>query len=289
MIKGWLITHERCLDGASAALVGYAAGLTVRFVEPDRVSQALEDIGEGEPIFLADVSLNPHDWKIWRHRITFVLDHHQSAQHLVGEPNAHIDLSLSGGPLFYRFAQEKGWLTPTPRWDRLMDAVRAYDLWKPMHDFGEDLNRLFHHLGFEWYLRRFSQGWVPFNAEEGALLAEIVRDDAELMRRQLRLAVRYQETLPYPIFGIELEHDGPINRVSHALLADGGALVLSRKPDKRLSCRTDARIDAAQVMHDLFSGGGHARAAGGRLKDDDPTDLVSLLAKVAGYLSSVAT
>lgn len=286
-MQGWLITHENCLDGATAALAGEAAGLKPIFVEPDRVEAGLEQVSDALPIYMADVSLKPESWRQWRSRITFVLDHHQSALHLAGDPKVLIDQSRSGGHLMYDFAVQQGWLGPSDAWERLSLLAERYDLWKPQHEFGQDLNRLFHKLGYEWYRSRFGAGWTPFTPQEGRLLAQLIRKETDFVREHLKTAIRYQKNLPFPIYGVELKEEGPVNVVSHTLIEAGAALVLTLKPEQKLSARSDTRVDAAQLMEALFHGGGHARAAGGRLAPGEEKDLPALLAEIGEHLLSL--
>lgn len=285
MVRGWLITHKDCLDGATAALYGVSCGLEPIFVEPDRVTDGLNQISDQKPIYLADVSLRPDDWSYWSSRITHLLDHHQSALYLGSDRRATIDQSRSGAHLMYDFVLHEGWIRNTAAKHRLALAVERYDLWKPQHDLGQDLNRLFHHLGYEWYLNRFSEGLNPFQPVEADLLAHLIREEKAYVKKYLAMAERYQEALPFPIYGVTLEDEGPVNVVSHTLIEQGAALVIVVKPEGRLSARSDSRVNAAQLMEDLFSGGGHARAAGGRLKESQ--SLSSLLKDVSTHLSHV--
>lgn len=286
-MRGWLITHKDCLDGATAAIVGESSGLAPIFVEPDRVEAGLAEVPDQNPIYLADVSLRPEAWGRWRERIRFVLDHHQSARHMATEPNVLIDQSHSGGPLLYRYAVQQGWLAPTAAWDRLASTVERYDLWKPHHDAGQDMNRLFHQRGYNWYRDRFGAGWTPFTPDEADSLAGIVREEAAFVSQQVARAIRYQNELPFPIYAVVLEEEGPINIVSHHLLERGAGLVLSIKPENRLSVRSDKRVDAALLMERLFHGGGHPRAAGGRLPDLKTPSPTELLRQISAYLQAV--
>jgi oligoribonuclease NrnB/cAMP/cGMP phosphodiesterase (DHH superfamily) len=286
-VSNWLITHDNCLDGATAALVGRACGLEVIFVEPDRVEDGLLQVPTDALAYLADVSIKPEAWPEWGKKIAQVLDHHQSALPLKDYAQAVIDQSRSGGRLMYDYAVQQGWLAASPAWERLCAEVARYDLWKPRHEYGQDLNRMFHHLGFGWYQERFSQGWSPFARDEADLLAHLIAEEAHFVQAHLKTAVRHQDELPFPIYGVVLESDGPVNIICHTLIERGGALVLVRKPDRRLSVRSDQRVDAARLMEALFHGGGHARAAGGRLADDDPDALPALLEQVSRYLASV--
>lgn len=284
-VNGWLVTHENCLDGATAAVVGLAAGLTPIFVKPDRVVEGLEQIHDAKPIYLADVSLKMDQWPGWRDRIAFLLDHHQSALPLNQFPQVLVDQSRSGAHLFYDYAVLQGWVLATPEWDRLCLAVERYDLWKPRHDFGQDLGRLFHARGFAWYQTRFHEGFTPFTREEGDLLAMLVRQEEEFVSQHLKSAIRFQDSLPFPLYGLKLNDEGPINVIAHRLLEEGAGLVLVLKDEGRLSARTDTRIDAARLMESLYHGGGHPRAAGGRLADAIHDDVAAILQEISQFLA----
>ena len=288
-LQGWLITHDNCLDGATAGLVGEASGLTPIFVEPDRVVAGLDQITDNRPIYLADVSLKPEDWTSYSQRIRYVLDHHQSALKLQGEPNVLIDQARSGAHLMYDYAVLQGWIMPTPAWERLCLGVERYDLWKPRHEWGQNINRLFHHLGYDWYRERFGLGFQPYNCQEGKVLSQVIIEEERFIQAHLKTAIRYDYHLPYPLYGVRLQDEGPTNNICHTLIERGAALVLVVKPDKRLSARSDARVDAARLMEDLFQGGGHARAAGGRLNPDEDDNVSSLLGRIGDYLNGLSS
>lgn len=265
MSRGILITHKDCLDGATAALIGELSGLNIIFVEPDGANAALAALPEDKnPVFLADVSLTPSQWPQWRNRITHLLDHHQSALHLFHEPNVTVDLSRAGGHLMYDFAVTHNWIKPSPNWERLINTAERYDLWKPHHEAGQNLNRLMQKWGFEWYRSKYSSGWAPYAKIEGDTIAQIIRDEDLFIQRFTEHAVLMRDDR-LSIAGVNLTEDGPVNELAHVLLDQGAAMVFMVKPEGRVSARTDVRIDAASLMERLFGGGGHARAAGGRL------------------------
>ncbi|MCY0881671.1 MAG: phosphoesterase, partial [Firmicutes bacterium] len=133
---GWLITHEHCLDGATAATIGAASGLTPIFSQPDRVANALAALSDDRPVYLADVSVAPAQWPAWKDRITWVLDHHQTALPLATEPKTTIDMHRCGSHLLYDYVVAQGWLEPSPQWQRLIEHVERYDLWLPDHAMG---------------------------------------------------------------------------------------------------------------------------------------------------------
>lgn len=286
MERGILITHDDCLDGATAALVARAVGLAVRLVEPDQVVAELETLPEGVPLYLADVSIPKEAWPAWQPRVAYLLDHHQTALGLRGEPRVTVDLGRSGARLMYDFAVEQGWLKPTPAYARLVDMVQRYDLWQPRHEAGQNLNRLFRDRGLDWYLGGFAHGWRPWQAWEAERIAEIVRDE----RRFIAAALGQVRRLPagqFALAGLFLSEDGPINEVAHRLLADGVDVVLFVKADGRLSARSSRRVDVARAMEQLFGGGGHARAAGGRLASGvapGPEAVDQALAELARFL-----
>jgi len=285
---GWLITHDRCLDGATAALLAEAANLHPLFVEPDRVVPAIAGLSSDHPVYLADVSIPLADWDTYGERITWLLDHHQSALRLSTKPRVTIDLSRSGAHLWYDFVVEQGWVKPSPGWQRLVYAVERYDLWKPRHADGENLNRLFHANGWDWYRHRFSAGWVPYTPAEADQLAHLIAEERAFVARHVKEAEWRSLPDGLRLAGVVLESEGPVNQVSHQLIERGADLVLTIKPDGRISARSSSRVDAAKVMEKNFQGGGHARAAGGRLAtgESTPTALQEALDTIAAYLKS---
>lgn len=289
-MSGFLITHDQCLDGATAALIGLNSQLRPVFVEPDRVPLGFHDIPVDAAVYLADVSLRPRDWTESASRVSHLLDHHQSALHLRHDARATIDQSRAGSHLMYDYAVQRGWMAPSAAWSRLVLDVERHDLWKPGHEAGQNLNRLFHDLGWDWYRSRFSHGWVPYTPDEATRLAELVAEESAFVTRHLSRSLdRPVPGRDFSVAGVLLDQEGAINTLSQQLLAQGHALVLTVKPDGRLSARTDVRVDAAHLMEALYHGGGHARAAGGRLTHDAPTEATELgrmLDDIAAYLTS---
>lgn len=290
-MRGYLITHAQCLDGATAAVIGLAGGLQPIFVEPDGAQQAVAELAQRDPrppIYLADVSIPLCAWKTSQPHITALLDHHASALALAEEPKAIIVVGRAGSHLMYDYAAERKWIDPSPDWNRLVAMVEAYDLWAPQHEFGQNLDRLFRHLGFEWYSARFGQGWVPYRAEEGLVLAGLIEEEVAYVQRALTRV----QTLTAPgvrAAGIFLEEEGSVNPVAHRLLSNGHNLVVVAKQDGRLSARSDEHVDAARLMADLFGGGGHARAAGGRFPPEvkaGPTGFGEVMDRIVAYLTA---
>jgi oligoribonuclease NrnB/cAMP/cGMP phosphodiesterase (DHH superfamily) len=265
MPKGWLVTHDRCLDGATAAVIGEAVGLTPVFAEPDRVEQKLSSLSLPAAVFLADVSLPRDAWPRWGSAIAGMFDHHQSALPLRDCPGAVIDLAHAGSFLWYRFCVEQGWLRATDAWQRLVHQVERHDLWRWDHEEGTNLNRLFHALGYDWFRVRFGHGWTPYTAAEGDLLADLIAQEKDFIQDHLKQTLYRTAADGRQLAAISLAQDGATNELAHTLIARGVDLVVMVKPDGRLSARSSERVNAADLMAALFSGGGHARAAGGRL------------------------
>jgi hypothetical protein len=275
--EGTLITHADCLDGATAALVGLKAGLVPHFVEPDRALGALQTLPAApRPFYLADVSIKAGDLPSVAPEIGHILDHHQSALPLASYPRVTIDLGRSGCHLMYDYAVAQGWIRATPAWDRLVLAVEDYDLWRPFHSAGQNLGRLFRALGFTWYQSRFGEGWTPYTAAEATRLAEIIAGERQFVARQLsrqRRLVREGLTL----VGILLDAEGPTNEIAHHLIEGGADLVVMVRLDGRISARSGPRVDVARLAADRWAGGGHRRAAGGRLPSTVPHSDAGLL------------
>jgi oligoribonuclease NrnB/cAMP/cGMP phosphodiesterase (DHH superfamily) len=280
-----LVTHEHCLDGATCGVLGLAAGMTPAFVYPDAVEAYLAPLPEDQAVVLADVSLSLEAYRRYLPRIVALIDHHQSAQGLAGEPRAIIDLRFCASTLLYRWLVGTGRLTDSTRWRPLLSAVNAYDLWLPDHAEGQDLNRLFHALGWDWYRAKYQDGYQPLTAEERERLAAIRLEEAAFVARHVARADRFQAA-GYALAVVALDSEGAVNEVAQTLLEDGLAGVILLKPDGRLSARTTNQIDAARLMERGFQGGGHPRAAGGRLPADRPADPVRWIKEqVAAVLS----
>ncbi len=265
-----LITHEHCLDGATCAVLGLAAGLEPAFVYPDRVEAYLDGMASDRPVILADVALPLAGYRKAQDRILAIVDHHQSSLPLQGEPRVHLDLSRCGSTGLYHFLVDTGRLTADARWDPLLRAVDDYDLWRPEHKDGEQLNRLFHDRGFAWYREKYRTGFEPLTAEERERLAVLEQEEALFVARQIERAVDFTAG-GHPCAVVVVDGEGAMNEVAHALLQGGRHAVLLIKPDGRISCRTTPEVDAAQLMEEGFAGGGHPRAAGGRIAPEGGT------------------
>lgn len=280
-----LVTHERCLDGATCGVLGLAAGMQPAFVYPDGVEAYLAPLPEDQEVVLADVSLSREAYRRYLPRIVALIDHHQSALGLAGEPRAVIDMGSCASTLLYRWLVGTGRLADNPRWPPLLTAVNAYDLWLPDHAEGQDLNRLLHALGWDWYREKYRDGYQPLTVDEQARLDVIRREEAAFVARHVARADRFQAA-GYTLAVVELDSEGAVNEVAQTLLQDGLSGVIVLKPDGRLSVRTTAQIDAARLMEQGFQGGGHPRAAGGRLPANRPEDPVRWIKEqVAAVLS----
>lgn len=263
-IHGRLITHNRCLDGATAALIGETAGLLPVFVEPDGVVQALAAESYSGPTYLADVSVPESAWDVYGPQLTWVLDHHETALPLARFPRTTIDMDRCGCHLLYDFAVEHGWIVDTPEWKRLVQEVEAYDLWKPTRQVGQDIKRLFYEFGYGWYRQAFATGWRPWTDEEASTLARLIEEERVWVKQHVE-AAEWRRCGPWNLAGAVLESEGALNEVAHQLINDGAHVVLLVKFDGTFSARSVDPINVARLMADRFGGGGHAHAAGARI------------------------
>jgi oligoribonuclease NrnB/cAMP/cGMP phosphodiesterase (DHH superfamily) len=269
-----LITHQHCLDGATCGVLGLAAGMEPAFVYPDGALAYLASLPPDREVVLADVSFPRPAYDEVAPRLVALIDHHQSALPLDGLPKVHLDMANAASTLFYRWLTTTGRLAPNPRWDPLLRAVDDYDLWRPVHEEGQHLNRLLHDLGWDWFREKYRDGFVPLTEAEQTRLRELIQAEEEFVRRHLDRAERFQAG-SFRLAVVPLDGEGAVNEVAHALLTDGLDGVFLIKPDGRLSTRTTPAIDAARLMEQGFQGGGHPRAAGGRVPAEHLADAVA--------------
>lgn len=259
-----LVTHDHCLDGATCGVLGQAAGWEVAFVYPDGVEAYLRQVAPDRPVVLADVSLSLAAYPVYAERLLALIDHHQSALGLRGRPRVHLDLDHCASTLLYRWLTATGRLDGSAAWDPLLALVEDYDLWRPDHVAGERLNRLFRDQGWEWFRTKFAAGYAPLTPDEETRLAALEEEEHTFVARHLELADRFQAS-GRRLAVVVLQGEGAVNEVAHALIQEGQDAAFLIKPDGRISCRTTGVVDAARLMERGFGGGGHPRAAGGRL------------------------
>jgi hypothetical protein len=265
-----LVTHHNCLDGATCAVLGVAAGMEPAFVYPDGALAYLNGLPEDRRAVLADVSFPLDAYEQVQSRLIQVIDHHQSAWPLRDKPRVLLDLTHCASTLLYGWLTDTGRLQPDPHWLPLLKPVEDYDLWRPDHRVGHDLNRLFHDLGWEWFRDKYAHGFVPLTPSEESRLQELIQVEHAFVARNLARAERFQAGR-WHLAVVVLDGEGAVNEVAHSLLTQGLDGVIMIKPDGRLSSRTTDALDAARLMETGFHGGGHPRAAGGRLPADvDP-------------------
>lgn len=259
-----LITHDHCLDGATCGVLGLAAGMDPSFVYPDGAEAYLRTLPDDEPVVLADISFPVNVYQSQAHRLVALIDHHQSALPLQGLARVHLSMDYCASTLLYRWLLETEQLSADDAWAPLLQAVNAYDLWLSDHQAGQNLNRLFHDLGWAWFRDKFAHGWTDLTAEEQERLTRLLEEEQIFVRRHVEQA-RHFQAAGHPLAIVTLESEGAVNEVAQTLLLGGTDGVWMIKPDGRISCRTTTVLDAAKIMEAGFEGGGHPRAAGGRL------------------------
>lgn len=260
-----LVTHYNCLDGATCGVLGVAAGMVPAFVYPDGALAYLKALAPEIPVVLADVSFPRTAYDTEAPRLVQLIDHHQTALPLRGLPRVRIEMEHCGSTLLYRWLTETGYLTRDRAWEPLLAAVDDYDLWRPEHKVGQDLNRLFHDLGWEWYRDKYLKGWAELTEEETDRLRLLVTEEEAFVHRHLSERTETFQAGSHPMALVILDGEGAVNEIAHQLLEEGAHGVVMLKLDGRLSIRSTPALDAARLMEEGFSGGGHPRAAGGRL------------------------
>lgn len=261
-----LVTHDHCLDGATCAVLGLAAGMLPAFVYPDGAAAFLATLPPDRPVVLADISFPAEVYPRESHRLVALIDHHQSALPLADLPHVHIDQRHCASTLLYGWLTETGRLPPDEaRWRPLLAPVDDYDLWRPHHEAGQALNRLLTARGFSWFRDKYRDGYRPLTPDEQAELHKLETEEAAFIARY-RAKAQVVSAGVHRLAVVKLDDEGAVNELAHALLRDLSADgVVAIKADGRLSCRTTPPLDAARLMEAGFSGGGHPRAAGGRL------------------------
>ncbi len=261
-----LVTHDHCLDGAACAVLGLAAGMDPAFVYPDGAAAFLAALPPDRPVVLADVSFPADVYEREAGRLVALIDHHQSAGSLADRPRVHIDQRHCASTLLYEWLTATGRLAADDaRWRPLLEPVDDYDLWRADHAAGQALNRLRMARGWEWFRDKFRGGWSPLTEDERQQLAQLEAEEEAFIARHTARA-EFFSAGAHRLAVVPLDEEGAVNELSHRLLgAHDLAAVIAIKPDGRLSCRTSPRLDAARFMEAGFQGGGHPRAAGGRL------------------------
>ena len=261
-----LVTHDHCLDGATCGVLGLAAGMLPAFVYPDGAQAFLSNLPLDRPVVLADVSFPPEVYPREAERLVALIDHHQSALPLADRPRVHIDQRHCASTLLYEWLTATGRLaTDDARWRPLLDPVDDYDLWRPEHKAGQALSRLYMARGWAWFRDKFRDGWSPLTEGELQQLQQLESEEAAFVDHYSGRAELF-DAASHRLAVVWLEEEGAVNELSHRLLTQHTlAGVIAIKPDGRLSCRTSPALDAARLMEAGFQGGGHPRAAGGRL------------------------
>jgi oligoribonuclease NrnB/cAMP/cGMP phosphodiesterase (DHH superfamily) len=261
-----LVTHDGCLDGATAALVWTLAfpGAPVAYCEPSAVAQAAKDaVAQARPqeLWLVDVSA-PGEVLDSLGIPVRVLDHHESARHLAGRPGVTWDVGRCGSYLLWEELRRSA--PALDAYAPLLTWVDDYDRWLKQTPVAGQLATLFSLLGRPWYLLRFSKPpdpEAPFSAEEQAILAHA----AERGERRLRRGQEHAVTLTDPE-GRRVRAafaDGDTSQLGHLLAEpEGVAYALLYNPaTQAASLRGVGRVNLAHLAERL-GGGGHPNAAG---------------------------
>jgi hypothetical protein len=283
-----LITHDNCLDGATAALLWGKAfpEAPVRYTEPSTVGAAVRaalDELKPQSVWLVDLSLPVEELDALPVPVR-VVDHHETARPLAGRPGVIWSLDRCGAYLLWQELLAQG--HPLEGYRSLVTWVDDRDRWLRQDPIADRLAALFGALGRPWYLQRFRQppeGTPPFTAEEEAILQHLSERAERRRRRALEHAVRFTDDAGRQVAGSFA--DGDTSELGNLLASQEGVdyALIYNPSTQAASLRGTGKVNLAELAERL-GGGGHANAAG--FVPPDPAALtrdllVSLLRQAA--------
>ncbi|MDR2639556.1 MAG: hypothetical protein LBC09_06960 [Helicobacteraceae bacterium] len=235
-----------------------------------------------------------------------LLDHHKSGEALAREFDWYfLDISRCATKIVYDWCVERG-ENPRAAGDKALadfvNCVNAYDLWlqedRERFEFGKTLNRLvmdareisplmFGAEESDYRLRVLSDAFIYLDGYQNIALDDNV---LAIKKRYLQdggaidtidnLSARFVVNLLIKNGDrFSVKYDGHKGILTYAIgnISTLGNAFLSACPDYdfflditrfgSISLRANGKLDASVMAGKLFGGGGHANAAGGRIKD----------------------
>lgn len=295
-----VIYHHPCNDGAAGALAGWmACGARTQFIPQtnnkpiaDSTLEAIKD----KNVAMIDVTYSKEQTRELR-KITkklIVLDHHEGAlKELAAEPDCFIIESNANSGAVLGWHYFHGIDTPAPRFFQL---IEDRDLWRwSERELSEPLNyalvakhQTLDHKSFVEYIDLVAlDAAIQFGK---TLMAENLR----WCETKAAVAEKRVLTVPgdtntaskdYLVMAVQLE--------DHKLISELGELLYTKNPEVDLvilfypqedgsfklslrSPKTGANV--SEIAKKMFSGAGHAHAAGG-ISKDSPWGVLSELGK----------
>lgn len=290
-----IITHAKDIDGVSPVILLKLMGREVDFylLETNEVAERVpllleEDLDRYENIYITDLVLEEelYQWISCQEFVSkvHIFDHHISGKYAKDYSFATLDVDECATSLFYRYLQENGLFVFSPKVCEYVTHVFHLDLWywKERGDLvAKKLGDLFEIYGNIEYIKHFvlnlQEDSLPILTIEDERLLEIEQNRIEryFKRKNEQLLVfRYQEYKMGVVFAESYRSElGMFLQEAHpeldfiAMIHIGGGVSLRTQRDD---------IDLSIIAH-AFGGGGHKKASGFGVLEDQRIDIVKRL------------
>lgn len=262
-------------------------------------------------VFITDISVNEEVAELIHntHLETFVngfnlcemfllFDHHPTAEFLNKywwvDVRVEIDgEKTSGTRMFYDYLMNEDYLLDTKAFEidscqtlfEFVEKVRKYDtwLWKEKYNDEEpkQWNDLYYIMGREKFINEIiyrinCHGYVCFSASDLALLEYKQKDIDQYIENKNKQIIK-KDILGYKagIVFAEQYHSECGNRLSE--MNDDLDFIVLINPSYSVSYRTIKDIDLGKDVAKIFGGGGHPKASGSPISDDDRSKIIDIL------------
>lgn len=285
--------HASCPDGTASAvicalafkMIGHEAELQSLQHDSEEMQALLPEEGQ---LFI-DISPPKDRWELWRSVSPAILDHHETVQHVVeGLGGVYAtNEKHSGAMLAYQqiylscFSQclQRGvdvYSGEAEEIEEFAELCMIRDTWKNQHPRWRDACALALALKFHGsrnLLKKVEEGTFRFGEllELGQMLLEQNERKVELIAEKSFLAENVIGGQSYKI-ALFNTTESISSDVGNALLAQGADVAVGYfytlgegAVQTVVSLRTNERVSASKVC-EIHGGGGHARAAGFRLR-----------------------
>lgn len=280
------------LDGTACAIIAELAfdkeadvtHCTYRNLD-DRVEGFLQQ-NNGDPIFITDLSVNPHVEKLLDERFregshVQMIDHHATAMHFNEYKWGFVDpgenQKTCAATLFYEFLLEKEKIERLESLEAFLELVRKYDTWEWEEENEVDakrLNDLFSIMGRETFkaemirrLTRESDSFKFNDSEEMILDLEERKIERYIHQKNRQLVQMFVDEYCIGLVHAESYHSelgNELNKRNPHL----DFITIINAGSKRLGFRTIHDEADVSEFASRFGGGGHPKAAGCELNED---------------------
>ncbi|MDR2105673.1 MAG: phosphoesterase [Deferribacteraceae bacterium] len=196
-----------------------------------------------------------------------LIDHHISTSHYANHPFVTLDITKSAALLTYEKLTADGY--DLSRYQKLVERVNDYDLWKLKYEDSLKLNILFNLLGIERFEKRFLETpYTEFFPEEQLIISiEEERRDAYI-RRALKNVYRTTDKNNLQIAVVFAESYS--SELGNTIIKQGNTdyVLIVNAQRSRFSLRSRQDIDVSKLA-EKNGGGGHKNAAGFSVNLDD--------------------